>query len=93
MLPHVVYLIYASHYADCAFVQILATYVSPLTVWNRDNSDESPVFVCLSDLDLLRSHVSFILDRQTSDLWVNGQCHSVFRVAQYVSCVNAETVS
>lgn len=61
---------YVLHHVDYTFVQILATFLFSHWLSKCDTSDKSPVFVCLSGLDLLRSHVSFILDRQTSDLCV-----------------------
>ena len=90
---------YLSLVGTCHIIQtvhlcsIAHSSVTPLTVGNCEKLHESPVFVCLSGLDLLHSDISFILDKQTSDLCVNNQCHLVHQVAQYMSCVNAMTVT
>jgi len=102
MLPHVVYLINVRHLWVCITLCRLCVCTdsdhfsfSPLTVGKHDSSNKLPVFVCLSGLDFLHSHVSYLTSRQVTCVCVcvNSQCHLVCQVAQYMSCVNAVTVT
>jgi len=99
MLPHVVCFINVCHLwlcitlcRLCACTDIAHFSFSLLTVGKHDKSNKLPVFVCLSGLDFLHSHVSFILDKRTNDLCVcvNSQCHLVCQVALYMSWVNSD---